>query len=219
MKLRPFGKTGLRVSEIGFGALHLGTKLDTREAVYLIEYALDRGFNFFDTAAVYLDSEIKLGSVFKNPLQRERVILCTKSFARDSRIIGDFENSLKNLQTDYIDIFMFHGVDLEEDYHKVCRELLALMLKEKTRGRIRYVGISSHSANVTHNILKSGLFNILEFPLNILNRKLFEEKLDTCVVSKGIGFLAMKSLAGGILSDAAHALNFIRQFPWAVHRL
>lgn len=214
MRSAALKKSGLRISVIGFGGLHIATKLNQKQAADLLNYAFYKGINFFDTARCYFDSEKKIGEAFKN--KRDKVFICTKSFKRNQSIIHDFEISLKHLNTHYLDIFMFHGVDHLDEFEEIQSKSYSLIQQQKEKGRLKYIGISSHSPKIAKKILESGLFHFIEFPLNCLNHQFINEGLDKELEKNKIGFFAMKPFGGGILSNAQLALNFIRQYNCAV---
>jgi uncharacterized protein len=214
MKYNKFGKTELVISEIGFGGLHIATKLNASQAHAVLEHALKCGINFFDTSRAYKDSESKIGECFKK--YRKDVILCTKSFIRNKLIIKEFQESLKNLKTDYVDIFMFHGVDHEKDFNEICNASYKKIVQQKEKGKIRHIGISSHSSKIAKIIIDSDLFDCIQFPLNLLNQQFINDGLDQLLIKKQMGFLAMKPFSGGVLNNAELSINYIRQYDWAV---
>ena len=135
------GKTGLEVNKNGFGALPI-QRVSKKEAVYLLQKAFYNGINYFDTARAYSDSEEKLGAAFK--YTRDRIIISTKSAAQTGEDMEkDLEESLRNLQTDYIDIYQFHNPAF-------CPRpgdgtgLYEAALRAKEAGKIRHIGITNH---------------------------------------------------------------------------
>ena len=101
------GKTGLEVNKNGFGALPI-QRVSKKEAVYLLQKAFYNGINYFDTARAYSDSEEKMGAAFE--YTRDKIIISTKSQAQNGEEMRrHLEESLKNLRTDYIDIYQFHN--------------------------------------------------------------------------------------------------------------
>ncbi len=108
MRHRLLGKTGLKVSEVGFGGIPI-IRLSMSEAILVLRRAQERGITLFDTANVYLDSEEKMGRAFQG--LRPHVVLATKSIKRDRLgLEGDLEQSLRLLKTDYLDLFQLHQV-------------------------------------------------------------------------------------------------------------
>ena len=107
MELVTLGSTGITVNKNGFGALPI-QRISAADAIYLAKKAFDAGINFFDTARFYTDSEEKLGEAFQG--MREKVYIATKTAAVTPETFWkDLETSLKNLRTDYIDIYQFHN--------------------------------------------------------------------------------------------------------------
>src|SRR5208337_4182363 len=117
MRYVMLGKTGLEVSEVGFGCIPI-IRLSTAEAVTVLRRAYDRGITLFDTANMYLDSEAKIGLAFEGI--RSRLVLATKTMKRDrAGAEADIDLSLQRLRTDYIDLFQIHQLSLERDYAAV----------------------------------------------------------------------------------------------------
>ena len=107
------GKTELMVTRIGFGGIPI-QKPSEEEAIRLVQDSLDRGINYIDTSRVYTNSEERIGKAIAG--RRAEVILATKSVSRTpDAILADLDQSLKNLQTDYVDLFQFHNVSTEQD--------------------------------------------------------------------------------------------------------
>lgn len=131
------GKTELQVSKNGFGALPI-QRISKKEAVYLLQKAFYHGINYFDTARAYSDSEEKMGAAFS--YTREKIIISTKTAAgTQEEFWKDLEESLRTLQTDYIDIYQFHNPAF-------CPKpgdesgLYDAALKAKEQGKIRHIG-------------------------------------------------------------------------------
>ena len=146
------GKTGLEVNKNGFGALPV-QRVTKKEAVYLLQKAFYHGINYFDTARMYTDSEEKMGAAFAHI--RERIVISTKTGAEDAEgFWKDLEESLRNLQTDYIDIYQFHNPSF-------CPKpgdgsgLYEAMLQAKEQGKIRHIGITNHRYWVAEEDRKS----------------------------------------------------------------
>ena len=116
MKTVRLGKTGLEVSRIGMGGIPL-TRPSIDEAVEVIQRALDLGVNFIDTSPGYKDSEERIGKAIAG--RRDQVILATKTGWDKSTALKRLERSLKRLNTDYIDLWQFHGVNTFEFYESV----------------------------------------------------------------------------------------------------
>ena len=201
------GRTGITVNKNGFGALPI-QRTEKKEAVYILQKAFYNGIDFFDTARAYSDSEEKLGAAFK--YTRERIIISTKTAASDAEgFRKDLEESLRQLQTDYIDIYQFHNPSF-------CPRpgdgtgLYEAALSAKEQGKIRHIGITNHRLSVAKEAIESGLYETLQFPFSYLS-----SDEDLALVAKcksaGMGFIAMKGLAGGLITDSAAAYAYMAQ--------
>ena len=203
------GKTGLKVHRNGFGALPI-QRPDMAEAICILRRALDGGINFYDTARMYTDSEAKIGEAFSG--QRQRVILATKTRGLTPQAIADdLHTSLKELKTDYIDIYQLHWVS------KVYRPddgtgLYEAMLAAKAAGKIRYIGITAHNADLALEAAASGLYDTVQYPLNYLSSERELGLIELCRAG-GVGLLGMKALSGGLLANNPTAcFAFMHQF-------
>ena len=202
------GRTELLVSRSGFGAIPI-QRISDNDAVYLLRKAYDNGINFYDTARAYTDSEIKIGQAFSHV--REKVILATKSGCTDpQKIILDLETSLRNLKTDYIDIFQFHNPKSLQDV-TIENGVYEVIAKARDEGKIRFVGFTNHRLPVALDALHSGLFETIQFPFNQLSSE-NEIKFAAECKEKDVGFIAMKALSGGLITNASTSCAFLRQF-------
>lgn len=216
------GKTGITVPQNAFGALPI--QRDTKEeAVRLLRMAYTGGMRFFDTARIYTDSEEKLGLAFGDGwLRREDIFIASKTKSDTPECFWkDLETSLKLLKTDYLDIYQFHcagqcfapgdGTGLYE-----C------MLEAKAKGLIRHIGITAHKLDIAIEAAESGLYETIQFPFSYLSSEKDIALVRLCE-EKGIGFIAMKGLAGGLITHAQAAMAYMTQFPnvlpiWGVQR-
>jgi len=201
---RPLGKTGLNLSDIGFGAI----KLFNPNA---LRYAYDCGVNHFDTAEGYLNknSEKMLGQTLKDI--RSKVVITTKhllegpSDMNKAALIGRVEASLKRLQTDYLDVALVHSVDEPEKLDN--EEVIAAYTQLKKAGKARFIGFSTHKPAV---MLKKALqSDIWEVVLTIYNH-MEGPPVDPLVAQarkKGIGLIAMKVFAGGMQGSLKSFVN------------
>lgn len=215
MKYRELGKTGLMISEVGFGCIPI-IRLGSDDAIDVLKYAFDRGINFFDTANAYHDSEMKIGKALKG--QRDKVVLATKTGRRDGAGAKEhIENSLRMLQTDYIDLFQFHQVSKKEDWEAINAPggAMETALKAKEQGEIRHIGITSHSYTMALELIKTGLFATMMFPFSFIEDSPVGDML-SLIKEKGMGFLAMKPFGGGVIDNAAITFKFLRQYPEAI---
>jgi aryl-alcohol dehydrogenase-like predicted oxidoreductase len=213
------GRTGITVPRCAFGALPVQRR-SLSDAVSLLRAAYDAGIRFFDTARAYTDSEEKLGLAFAN--KRSEVIISSKTMAETpEELWEDLEMSLKMLKTDYIDIYQFHNPP------QIYREgdgtgMYEAMLEAKRQGKIRFIGISNHRLAVADEAVRSGLYDTLQFPFSYLSGEKEEALVKLCM-EKNVGFLCMKALSGGLITNARAAFAYLAQFEnalplWGIQR-
>jgi len=213
------GRTGLTVNKNGFGALPI-QRISLHDAAYLLQKALDNGIDFFDTARAYSDSEEKIGRALS--ARRERFILATKTMSRDTEgFWNDLHTSLKKLNTDHVDIYQFHNPAF-------CPKpgdgtgLYEAMEQAKAQGKIRFIGITNHRLAVAREAVESGLYDTLQFPFSYLAAP-EEIGLAEMCKARDMGFIAMKALSGGLITNSAAAYAFQAQYGnvvpiWGVQR-
>jgi len=209
------GRTGLTVSELGFGGIPI-IRLSQQEAERVVRHAFEQGITFFDTANAYKDSETKIGRALHGV--RDQVVLATKSFKRDGEAaVSDLENSLRQLQTDCIDLFQLHQVSREEEWQEITKPggVLDRLLRAGEQGKLRYLGFSSHSLDMAVRLVQTGMFASVQFPFNFIETEA-RERLFPAAKAAGLQVLAMKPFAGGVLDDGRLAFSFLRQFPEAI---
>ena len=214
------GKTGIVSPKNAFGALPIQRVTD-EEAVAILHRAYEGGMTFFDTARAYSDSEHKLGLAFAG--MREKITIATKTGAQNAKDFWrDLETSLATLGTDYIDIYQFHNPAF-------CPKpggedgLYDAMLEAKAQGKIRHIGITNHRLHVAREAVESGLYETLQFPLCYLAAEPDLELVELCR-EHGVGFIAMKALSGGLITDSAAAYAYLAQFDnvlpiWGIQRM
>ncbi len=213
------GKTGITVEKNSFGALPI-QRISKEEAVKLLRKAYEHGITFFDTARYYSDSEEKVGAAFVG--MREKVYIATKTGAQNAeQFWQELHTSLEKLQTDYIDIYQFHNPSF-------CPKpgdgtgLYEAALEAKEKGMIRHIGITNHRLNVAHEAVESGLYETLQFPFCYLATEKDIELVQACERA-GMGFIAMKALSGGLITNSAAAYAYLAQYEnvlpiWGVQR-
>jgi predicted aldo/keto reductase-like oxidoreductase len=212
MRCLVLGKTGLKVSEVGFGGIPI-IRLSTVEAVKVLRRAYDRGITLFDTANAYLDSEEKIGLAFEDV--RSRLILATKTLKRDREgVEADINLSLRRLRTDYLDLFQIHQLSQESDYQKVTGPggALEAVYRAREKGKVRHIGLTSHSIDMAARLVRTGLFSTIQFPFNFIESKPIDD-LHPGARQEQMGILAMKPFAGGVLDNGELCFKFLRQFP------
>ena len=213
------GKTGITVCRNGFGALPI-QRIGKEDAAYLIRKAYENGVEFFDTARSYSNSEEKLG--YGTQSFRNKIYIATKTAAkRGEDLKKDLETSLSLLNTDYVDIYQFHNPSF-------CPKpgdgtgLYEAMLEAKKEGKIRHIGITNHRLGVAKEAIESGLYETLQFPFSYISGEKELELVKMCK-ERGLGFIAMKGLAGGLLNNSKACYAFMSQFDnvlpiWGVQR-
>jgi uncharacterized protein len=212
MRYRTLGKTGLEVSEVGFGGIPI-IRLATEDAVRVLRRAYDRGITLYDTANMYLDSEEKIGRAFEG--LRHTVVLATKTIKRDRQgAKTDMEQSLRSLRTDCLDLFQFHQVSQEAHYEALAgpNGALEAVMRAQEAGKIRHIGFSSHSLTMALRLIQTGLFSTIQFPFNFLEGAP-QEELHPAAGRLGLGILAMKPFGGGVLENGKLCFKFLRQWP------
>lgn len=205
------GKIELVVNKNGFGCLPI-QRITKAEAVYLLQKAFYHGINYYDTARAYSDSEEKLGEAFR--YVREKIVISTKTAAKTAEDFWkDLDESLRKLRTDYIDIYQFHTPDF-------CPRpgdesgLYDAMLEAKAQGKIRHIGITNHKITVANEAVASGLYETMQFPFSYLASKKELKLVEDCKEAD-MGFIAMKGLSGGLISNSACAYAFMNQPQFA----
>lgn len=213
------GRTDLMVTRSSFGALPI-QRVSFDEAKKLLRKAYDNGINFFDTARAYSDSEEKIGYSLSDV--RKNIIIATKSFAKDRKtLLEHLETCLKNMKTDYVDILQLHNPGALPDPDDPESTYAGLM-EAKKKGIIRFVGITNHKIKLAIEAVKSGLYDTMQFPLSSIASEIDLELIEDCR-KMDVGLIAMKAMAGGLITNAASTFAFLRQFDnvvpiWGVQR-
>ncbi len=212
MKYRELGNTGLKVSEIAFGGVSIGLPYADQpmppevESIRLLNRALDAGINFYDTARMYGESEVLIGKAFRN--RRDEVIISTKAgyflnvdgtIPADnevrSKIRHSLEESLRSLQTDYVDVFMLHQADKKILENKAILNVFSLLKKE---GLVRFTGASTYEPAESLLCVESGSWDVIQMPLNLLDQRHLQAlKL---AEMNGVGVIIRSVLFRGMLT-------------------
>lgn len=212
MEKRILGKTGLKVSVIGFGGIPI-QRVDEKNAVELLKEAYNQGINFIDTARGYNESEELIGNGLEE-IGREHFYLATKSMKRDyDGVLEELNTSLNNLKLDSIDLFQFHNVKTVEELDSIMGDNGALKaIKEaKINGKVKEIGITSHSPELLDKAIDTREFSTIQCPYNAIENQ--AEELFKKAKENNIGVIVMKPLAGGAISEAELALRFIVNNP------
>lgn len=219
MEMVTLGRTGITVNKNGFGALPI-QRIGREEAAALLAHAYDNGITFFDTARFYTDSEEKIGYAFRG--MRDKLVIATKTMtAQAAQFWEQLQTSLRQLKTDYVDIYQFHNPSF-------CPKpgdgtgLYEAMLEAKAKGMIRHIGITNHRLAVAMEAAESGLYDTIQFPFSYLATEEEIRLVELCR-ERQIGFIAMKALSGGLITNSAAAYAYLAQFAnvlpiWGVQR-
>ena len=210
------GSTGITVPQNAFGALPI-QRVSTDYAAMLLRKAYDGGMRFFDTARAYSDSEEKVGIAFEG--MRDKVFISTKTGATTKEgFWKDLETSLRNLKTDYIDIYQLHCA---AKCYGEGDDLYEAMKEAKRQGKIRHIGITAHKIGVAEDIIKSGLYETLQFPFSYLASDRDIQLVNDCAKAD-MGFIAMKGLSGGLLTNSAACMAFMNEYDalpiWGIQK-
>lgn len=220
MKKIRLGKTDLMVTKTAVGCLPV-QRCDEESAVKLLRAAYEGGINYFDTANAYTDSEKKLGLALSDV--RENIIISTKSASRTKDgVLSHIENSLRTMKTDHIDLFQFHQVTEVPDPNDP-EGAFAGALEAKKRGWIGHIGVTSHRVNIAEDCIASGLFETLQFPFSYISSERDLALADKCKEAD-MGYIAMKGLAGGMLTNARACHAFMNSYDnvvpiWGIQRM
>ncbi len=210
MKYNVLGKTGLRISALGFGGIPI-QRIDAEGTRVLMHRLVEAGINYIDSARGYTVSEEYLGYALEGI--RDRFVLATKSMARDKAgMEKDIDTSLRNFRTDYIDLYQIHNpnaVQLEQVMGP--GGALEALREAKAAGKIGHIGITLHSLDLFKRVLELDWVETIMYPYNLV-----EIQAEACIAQcarLGIGFITMKPLAGGAIEDATLAMRFVAQNP------
>ena len=200
MQYVTLGKTGLKISRVGFGGIPI-QRIDAEKAKPLIDALIECGINYIDTARGYTVSEEYIGGAIDG--RRDKFVLATKSMARTREAMeADIETSLRNLRTCYIDLYQVHNPSMEQlDTVIAAGGALEALFAARDAGKIGHIGITAHSLTVFERALELDWVETIMFPYNIVESQC-EPLLQKCR-DKNIGFIAMKPMAGGAIEEIA----------------
>lgn len=210
MEYRTLGKTGLKISRMGFGGIPI-QKIDEEGTRKLLHEMMEKGVNYIDSARGYTVSEQYIGYGLEGI--RDKFVLATKSMSRTKEAMAaDIETSLGNFRTDYIDLYQVHNPSMEQ-LDQVMGEggALEALMEAKTSGKIGHIGLTAHSTEVFERALELDWVETIMFPYNIVEQQ-GAELIHKCA-EKNIGFIVMKPLAGGAIEDASLALRYVCSNP------
>ena len=210
MEYRVLGKTGLKISRLGFGGIPI-QRIDAAGTRKLMLQMKEAGINYIDTARGYTVSESFLGEALEGI--RGDFIIATKSMARTKEAMAaDIDISLKNLKTDYIDLYQVHNATPAQlDQVMAPGGALEALMEAKAAGKIGHIGLTAHAIETFEKALDLPWVETLMFPYNIVESQ-GEELIKACT-EKDIGFIVMKPLAGGAIEDATLAMRYCLANP------
>lgn len=231
---RTLGKTGEKVSIVGIGGYHLGfPSLQEQVALRIVRTALDSGVNFLDNCWDYSDgaSEERMGKALRDGY-RQKAFLMTKIDGRTkTAATQQLNESLRRLQTDYIDLLQFHEVIRETDPERIFASGggMEAVLEAKKQGKVRYIGFTGHKGPAIHNkMLETAVahdftFDAVQMPLNVMDAHYdsFEKKTLPILVKHNIGVLGMKPMGDKIILHSKTAtpvecLHYAMNLPTSV---
>lgn len=210
MEYRTLGKTGLKISRMGFGGIPI-QKIDEEGTRKLLREMMEKGVNYIDSARGYTVSEQYIGYGLEGI--RDKFVLATKSMSRTKEAMAaDIETSLGNFRTDYIDLYQVHNPSMEQ-LDQVMGEggALEALMEARAAGKIGHIGLTAHSTEVFERALELDWVETIMFPYNIVEQQ-GAELIHKCA-EKNIGFIVMKPLAGGAIEDASLALRYVCSNP------
>jgi aryl-alcohol dehydrogenase-like predicted oxidoreductase len=208
---RALGRTGRSVTMLGLGGWHIG-RMSERDAQATIEGALEGGVRFFDSAESYQDglSEARLGA-FLVPRYRDVAFLMTKTTAPDAATAErHLESSLRRLKAEYLDLWQMHAVgDADDADSRIAKGVVGVMERAKASGKVRHIGFTGHARPSAHQrvLERTRVFEVCQMPINVADPgyESFVEGVVPRLVERGMGVLAMKTLAnGGFFGGSAH---------------
>lgn len=210
MEYVTLGKTGLKISRMGFGGIPI-QRVDASVTRELVKAMAEKGINYIDTARGYTVSEAYLGEALEG--LRDKFVLATKSMARTKEAMAkDIDISLGNLRTDHIDLYQVHNPNMEQLEQVIAAGgVLEALQEAKAAGKIGHIGVTAHSLEVFEKALELDWVETIMFPYNIVETQAVE-LIKKCT-EKNIGFITMKPLAGGAIEDATLAIRFICANP------
>ena len=210
MEYITLGKTGLKISRLGFGGIPI-QRVDAVTTKELVQSMVEKGINYIDTARGYTVSEGFLGEALEGV--RDKFVLATKSMARTKEAMAkDIDISLKNLRTDYIDLYQIHNIPVGElDAVQAPGGALEALMEAREAGKIGHIGLTAHSIETFEKAVELPWVETIMFPYNIVEQQ-GKELIHKCA-ENNIGFIAMKPLAGGAIEDATLALRYICSNP------
>lgn len=213
MNYTNLGATGMKVSKLGLGGIPI-QRTTQNKVTQVLKYLSDNGVNFVDTARGYTVSEGYIGNALELLGIRDKFIIATKSMSRTKEAMeNDINESLRLLKTEYIDLYQLHNVRFDADFDAIFSDNGAIQaLKNAVKqGKIKHIGASAHTEKAFRRLLNYAEIETIMFPFNIVE----QQGLLAMEIAKerGVGFIAMKPLAGGSITNGKLAVKYILQNP------
>ena len=213
MEKRILGTTGLHLSPLGMGTIQL-TRLEMEQSISVLRDVIDLGINWFDTAQGYLDSEARMGKALKGIRDNVIIISKTGGGSTPEELEAGIHERLERLQTDYLDVFFFHGLRaLEKPNFFTEGGLLATAEKAVKEGKVRFLGFSAHRLDAAIKALDVESFSAAMVPANFITTEFIDGEFRAKANEKGVGVLAMKPLGGGRIDNPSVCLKFLKGYP------
>ncbi|MEI7028116.1 aldo/keto reductase [Paenibacillus sp. y28] len=207
MRYTEFGNTGYRVSSLGFGAMNLpGVPLD--QARDALNYALDQGINYIDTASAYRNSEEIIGSSISH--RRKEYFLATKTNKRDyAAAKEEIEGSLRKMKTDHVDLLQLHYVNFVHEFKQMMGEggAYEAALEAQREGKVRFIGITGHRPELLSRWVSKGQFDQVLFHLSLVQPFAAKELVPE-LIRQNMGRVVMKPLSGGFVQPVDKAIRY-----------
>jgi aryl-alcohol dehydrogenase-like predicted oxidoreductase len=197
MEQRKLGKTGRRLSIVGFGGIIVMNETE-ESASQLVSQAIDRGINYFDVAPSYGNAEYKLGPALE-PYRQDVFLACKTQQRTAAGAAGELKRSLENLRTDHFDLYQFHAVTTMDDVDTIMGKggALEAFLDAREKGLIKHIGFSAHGEDAALTMLDRFQFDTILYPVNwvMWNQGSFGPGVIQKAQEQGLGILALKTLA------------------------
>ncbi len=197
LEKRSLGKTGEKLSMLGFGGIVV-MNATTQQAASRVAEAIDYGVNYFDVAPTYGNAEVMLGPALK-PYRKKVFLACKTTERKKEGARKELEQSLKNLQTDHFDLYQLHAVTTKQDVETIFAKggAMETFLEARKEGKVRFIGFSAHSVEAAMSLMDRFDFDTILFPVNFATWYAgnFGPQVLKKAQEKGMGILALKAMA------------------------
>jgi predicted aldo/keto reductase-like oxidoreductase len=206
LEKRALGKTGEKLSVIGFGGIVV-KNATSREASERVSAAVETGVNYFDVAPTYGNAEDMLGPALE-PYRKDVFLACKTAERKAAEALEELESSLKKMRTDHFDLYQLHAVTKLQDVETILGPggALETFLKARDDGKIRFIGFSAHSVEAAQALIGSFDFDTILFPVNFRTWYVgnFGPQVLEMAKDKGMGILALKAMADKPWADRSN---------------